>query len=141
MSWTDLWKTHPTKIQICSNSGFELDPSISSPEIGLARALEITISKKYWMSFQEISLCYAPENWDFAKIFGGIFQDLAIRGKGSSTFIPLDHPLSTWLTETKLISFLDKIYEFIDNVLKLGIQYVKDRIAQDDQFAFEKIES
>lgn len=33
----------------------------------------------------------------------------------------------------------DKMYEFIDNVLKLGIQYVKDRVAQDDQFTFEKI--
>ena len=37
--------------------------------------------------------------------------------------------------------FSDKMYEFIDNVLKLGIQYVKDRVNQDDRFAFEKIES
>ena len=40
-----------------------------------------------------------------------------------------------------LTYFLEKMYGFIDNVLKLGIQYVKDRVNQDDRFAFEKIES
>ena len=34
--------------------------------------------KKNWMSFPEIGLCHAPENWNFGKISGWVFQDLSI---------------------------------------------------------------
>ena len=33
------------------------------------------------MSFPEIGLCHAPENWDFGKISGWVFQDCPIRIK------------------------------------------------------------
>ena len=39
----------------------------SFPEIGLAHAPEIEISKKYWMSFPEIRLCHTRVNWKLAK--------------------------------------------------------------------------
>ena len=41
-------------------------------EIGPAYAPEIEISKKYWISFPEIGLCQAPENWNFVKISGWV---------------------------------------------------------------------
>jgi len=52
-------------------------------EIGPAPAPETKISKKCWTSFPEIRLCHAPENWNFGKIFGWVFQDLPIRVIGT----------------------------------------------------------
>ena len=43
---------------------------MSFPEIGLAQAPGIEISKKYWMSFPEIGLRHASENLNFGKISG-----------------------------------------------------------------------
>ena len=37
------------------------------------------IWRKNWMSCPEIGLCHAPENWNFGKISGWVFQDLPIR--------------------------------------------------------------
>ena len=48
----------------------KIDDWISFPEIGLAHAPEIEISKKYWMSFPEIRLYHTPENWNFGKFSG-----------------------------------------------------------------------
>ena len=61
-------------------SGKQIQWSISEFSLkfrGKGRALEIQISKKYWMSFPEID--QTPENWKFGKISGRVIQDLPIR--------------------------------------------------------------
>ena len=40
---------------------------------------KLKFRKKYWMSFPEICLCPAPENWIFGNVSGWVFQDLPIR--------------------------------------------------------------
>ena len=36
------------------------------------------LAVQIWTSFPEIGLCHAPENWNFGKTSGWVFQDLSI---------------------------------------------------------------
>ena len=55
-----------------------------SPEIGPAHApifYKNWIIKFAWMSFPEIGLCKVPQNWNFGRKSGWVFQDSPIRVK------------------------------------------------------------
>ena len=60
------------------------------------------LAVQIWTSFPEIGLCHAPENWNFGKISGWIFQDLPIRVKQLSLIF-----LSNWywLKKFKILNF------------------------------------
>ena len=107
MSWTDSWKTHPTKFKSTNSVffkfGHDLDWSLensSNSELqnfwachGLisgkliqtrANSWKIIFDEfraKMWTSFPKIRLCHIPENWNFWKISGWVFHDLLIRVK------------------------------------------------------------
>ena len=67
---TDYWKTSPNMdliprcLKITKKVLIKFS-WMSFPEIDLAHAQEIEISKKYWMGSPEIGLCNSPENLNF----------------------------------------------------------------------------
>ena len=112
MSWTDLWKTHPTvDFRILGHdTGRFLENSSKIEQIfdefrGVTQTDILQKLNRYsqklmdefsrnrssswvmtrqfkfrkkWMSFPDIRLCHTPENWNFGKISGWVFQDLPI---------------------------------------------------------------
>ena len=69
------------------------------PGMSQANAPEIKISKKYWMSFPEICLWHAPENWNFGKISGWVSE-----GTTWSSFVSWNHMVKIMVFQTPIVN-------------------------------------
>jgi len=73
------WKTYPEIFPKYQFSGAIYPNMDEFSRNRFSSCPEIEISRKNWMSFPEIGLWHAPENWNFGKISGWVFQNLPIR--------------------------------------------------------------